>query len=350
MKTRVKVVHYLNQFFGGIGGEEKAYAEPIVCKGPVGPGRVIQKVLGDHGEVVATVICGDNTFSEDIEGTCEKVIRLLAPFHPDAMIAGPAFNAGRYGIACGAICHAVQQRLGIPAVTGMFDENPGLDLYRTDLYVVQTSDSVRGMNQVIPKMVSIALRLAYQEEIGSPTEEGYFSRGVLVNETIDQTGAERVITMLLRKIRGQVFHSEVTSPQYDRVNPAPRIDDMRAAKIALVTDGGLVPKGNPDKIEASTATRFGRYTIEGMNSLRSEEYEVNHVGYDSIFVRQDPNRLVPLDVMRTLEKEGAIGRLHDYFCSTAGVANIVEIVRKMGQAMAESFKREGVSGVILTST
>jgi len=40
------------------------------------------------------------------------------------VIAGPAFNAGRYGTACGAICAAVQQELKIPAVTAMFPEIP----------------------------------------------------------------------------------------------------------------------------------------------------------------------------------------------------------------------------------
>ena len=39
---------------------------------------------------------------------------------PDVFIAGPAFNAGRYGVACGTIAAAVQEELGIPAVTGMY--------------------------------------------------------------------------------------------------------------------------------------------------------------------------------------------------------------------------------------
>jgi len=39
-------------------------------------------------------------------------------------MAGPAFNAGRYGIACGAVCKMVQDRLGISAVTGMYQEIP----------------------------------------------------------------------------------------------------------------------------------------------------------------------------------------------------------------------------------
>jgi glycine reductase len=59
---------------------------------------------------------------------------------------------------------------------------------------------------------------------------------------------------------------------------------------------------------------------------------------------------VPVDAVRQLEKEGAVGKLHDRFYSTTGVASIVEMVRKVGRAIAEELKAEGVSGVILTST
>jgi glycine reductase len=134
------------------------------------------------------------------------------------------------------------------------------------------------------------------------------------------------------------------------VKPAPAIKEIGKARIALVTDGGLVPKGNPDRIEIRTATRFGRYTIKNVETLNPEDYEVSHEGYDSIFVRQDPNRLVPVDVLRDLEREGIIGKLHDTFYSTTGVANIVEVMRKLGERIATELRAAGVSGVILTST
>jgi glycine reductase len=240
--------------------------------------------------------------------------------------------------------------MGIPAVTGMHEENPGLDLYRNEVYIIPTEASARGMNVAIPKMVDFALRLASKEKIGRPSKEGYFPRGLLVNEISDRTGAERAVSMLLKKLGGQSFESEVPRPIYDQVKPAPRIEDIRRANIALVTDGGLVPKGNPDEIETRTATRFGKYSLEGVDSLHPEDYEVRHMGYDSVFIRQDPNRLVPVDVMRDLEREGAIGKLHEEFYSTTGVANIVETMRRVGQKIAGELKAKGVSGVILTST
>ena len=351
MQTRViRVVHYLNQFFGGVGGENKADVGPQVRNGPIGPGRAIQSALGGQGEVVATVICGDNYFAEKMEGAAEEVIQLLRSYRADVLIAGPAFDSGRYGIACGAVCKAVENRLGIPAVTGMHEENPGVDLFSRNVYTVKTGETVAGMAEAISKMVGMALRLATNQDVGGPSEGGYFSRGLLVNVMAEKTGAERVVSMLLAKLEGEPFESEVTLPKYDRIEPAPRIKDISSATIALVTDGGLVPKGNPDRIENRHATRFGAYSINLVDPLNRDGYEVVHGGYDEVFVNEDPNRLLPVDVMRDLEKEGVIGKLHDRFYSTSGLASVVKSSEKMGKGIAEQLKAGGVSGAILTST
>jgi glycine reductase complex component B subunit gamma len=345
-----KVVLYLNQFFGGIGGEDKADLHPCLVEDVVGPGKAVQAALGSGGRVVAIVICGDNYFAENIEAATGEVKALIAPYEPDVLLAGPAFNAGRYGIACGAVCKMAQSELGIPAVSGMYQENPGLDLYRQDVYIVRTGDSARGMVDVVGKMVALAMKLLAGEKIGKPAEEGYFSRGLLINEMSDRTGAERVVDMLISKLKGVPFESEVPRPAYDRVKPAPPIRDLGSARIALVTDGGLVPKGNPDRIEMIAATRYGKYDIANVDTLDPEDYEVNHGGYDSVLVLQDPNRLVPVDAMRELENEGVIGKLHDRIYSTTGLASIVAVMKRVGQGIAEDLKREAVSGVLLTST
>jgi len=63
-EKKLRVVHYLNQFFGQIGAEDKADTGFTVKQGPVGPGLALQNELGDRAEVVATVICGDNYFAK----------------------------------------------------------------------------------------------------------------------------------------------------------------------------------------------------------------------------------------------------------------------------------------------
>ena len=116
----LRVVHYINQFYGGIGGEEKADVKPELREGAVGPGLAINGALGDKGEIVATVICGDSYFGENIEEAKAEVLEMVKSQNPDLFIAGPAFNAGRYGVAAGTITEAVQNELNIPAVTGMY--------------------------------------------------------------------------------------------------------------------------------------------------------------------------------------------------------------------------------------
>jgi len=346
----IRVVHYLNQFFGGVGAEDKANAAPLIFERPIGPGLIVQKLLGERGGIVATVVCGDNYFVEKIEEASNEVIEMLRPFQPDVLIAGPAFEAGRYGIACGAICQAAQDKLGIPAVAGMYQENAGLELYRRKIFIIRTGDSVKGMAEAVSKMVNLAQKLVTSQEMGKPSEEGYFPHGVTVNELSEKTGAERVIDMLLSKLEGRPFESEVPLPVYKYVKPAPRIKSIKTATIALITDGGLFPKGNPDKIEARGAKRFGEYSLRGIYTLNPDDYEVNHAGCDSVYIAQNPNRLVPLDVMRDLEKEGEIGKLHEVFYSTAGPVSIVENCRKIGESISSELQLEGVSGIILTST
>ena len=37
----MKIIYYINQFFGGVGGEEKADQEPYIVEGTVGPTMAI---------------------------------------------------------------------------------------------------------------------------------------------------------------------------------------------------------------------------------------------------------------------------------------------------------------------
>src|SRR5437870_5140515 len=105
--TKLRVVHYVNQFFAGLGGEERASEPPAVRKGFVGPGQVLQRSLGDAAEIVATVSCGDDFFSEHEAAAVATIVEQIRPLAPDLLVAGPAFNSGRYGLACGRLCSAV---------------------------------------------------------------------------------------------------------------------------------------------------------------------------------------------------------------------------------------------------
>ena len=98
--AKYKIVHYINQFFAGIGGEEKADYTPELREGVVGPGMGLKAALGEDYEIVSTIICGDNYFGENLDAATDTIIEMVKKCEPDVFVAGPAFNAGRYGVAC----------------------------------------------------------------------------------------------------------------------------------------------------------------------------------------------------------------------------------------------------------
>jgi len=360
MNRKLKVVQYLNQFFGQEGKEDKADMGFLIKKGPIGPGVALQGILGERGEVVATVVCGDNYFVENLNNTPEEGLKLVMPFGPDLFFAGPAFEAGRYGISCGAICKIVQERLGIPAITGMYAENPGVGLYRKDVYICKTQTSAAKMLESLKHMVDLGFRLISKEKgcklvsgenVPAPSENNYFPRGVVKNEYSPKTAAERGVDMLLSKIRGKPFQTETELPTYQPIKPPAPISDLSSCEIALISDGGLTPKGNPDSFSSRNNTVWAGYEIESLfkEGHSSADYEVVHLGYNPSHVLENANRLVPVDAMRDLEKQGVIKKLHRVFYSTSGNATSYEHCNKIGEGILEELRKNQVDGAILTS-
>jgi glycine reductase complex component B subunit gamma len=346
----MKIIHYLNQFFGGVGAEEQAGVGLEFRDGAVGPGKLLEQLSGEGAQVAMTIICGDNYAVEHQDEVTAAVLKRVEGTGADLFAAGPCFDAGRYGMAAGALCAAVQEKLGIPVITAMSEENPGVDLYREALYIVDSGTHAAQTRHVIAKMASLGRKLVAKQAIALPGEEGYFPRGLLRDQLVEKRASTRMIDMLLTKLKGEPFESEMTPMSFAPV-PAPApIRDLSKAKVMLITDGGLVPKGNPDRIPGTAATNFGAYDIAGRDDLRGEDYEVSHGGYDTRFVQQDPDRLVPLDAMREMEKNGVIGKLHDEFLSTCGRSNPLSNTRRLGREMAVKVKKESVDAVILTST
>lgn len=347
---KLRVVHYINQFFAGIGGEEMADYKPELREGTVGPGMAINAGLKDEAEIVATIICGDSYFGENLEEAKNQVLEMVKEQNPDLFIAGPAFNAGRYGVAAGTITEAVQNELGIPAITGMYEENPGADMFRKSVYIVSTKNSAAGMRDAVKKMVPLALKVVNGEEIGSPEEENYLARGIRKNFFTEKRGSERAVDMLLKKLADEPFETEFPMPNFDRVEANPAIKDISKATIAIVTSGGIVPHGNPDHIESSSAQKYGEYNIEGVDDLVEGEWETAHGGHDPVYANQDADRVIPVDTLRQLEKEGKIGKLHKYYYSTVGNGTAVASSKAYAEEFSAKMKADGVDAVILTST
>ena len=349
MSEPLRVAHYLNQFFAGIGGEEHAGVGVSTRPEPVGPGRVLQTALGDAARIVGTIICGDNHVAEQEEAAVAGIRRELETLRPAVLVAGPAFGSGRYGLACAAACRAAAG-LGIPAVTGMHPDNPAVEAHRHHVLIVPTAESATGMQPAVTSLAHFALRLARRETLGPAEIEGYIAQGRRRVWDRGRPGYQRALDMLLDKLHGRPFVSEVPFHAPDRVTPAAPVTDLSRATIAMVTTGGLVRKGNPDRQVSANAVRYHRHTVAELESLSPQEWEAYHAGYFNHLVNTNPNYILPLSFLRDLERQGRVGKVHEHIYALPGVSTPVAVSMGHGRNIAADLKAGGVEGVLLVAT
>lgn len=344
-----KVVIYTNQFFGQVGGEEKAGMRPEFKEGAVGAANLYKDKL-ENVEIIGTIICGDNYYAENMEEAKKTIFEFLDENLPDMLIAGPAFNAGRFGMACADLCTAAAEKYNILTLTGLYIENPAVEIYRKRICIIETGRSAADMRKAVPKMAQAANKLLAGLELASPEEDGYIPKGKRVNVFKEKTGAERALDMLVAKLNGKEYKTEVPIPTYETVTPAEPVADQKKMKLAILTTGGVVPMGNPDHIPAATAKFYKKYDITKIDSLLKGQFESVHAGYDPVYANDNPNRVVPLDLLRELEKGGEIGSLYDYLITTTGNSTSVADATRMGKEIAAELKNANIDAVIMTST
>lgn len=351
VKKMKKAVMYINQFFGQIGGEERADYAPEIRTEAVGPAKAIAELMEDT-EIAATVICGDNFMGSHTEAAVTQIIEGLKGKEFDLFLAGPAFQAGRYGVACGQICKAVRETFGVPVITSMHEENPGVEMFRQEMYILKGSRSSARMRRDLKAMADFAGKILSGAPLMGPEQEGYYKRGIR-HQVFDDSlepAAERAVDMLKKKLRGEMYVSELPMPEMDRVPVAKAINDLSKATIALMTTGGIVPVDNPDRIQSASATRWGRYDISHTNDLESGIYKTIHAGFDPAAADSDPDVVAPVDVLKEYEKEGKFGHLHEYFYSTVGTGTTQAEAQRMAREMLPYLEEGGVDGVIMVST
>ena len=347
-----KAILYLNQFFGQVGGEDEADFAPEVREGLVGPAMALEQDLEGVAEVTHTIICGDNYMGSNTEEAIETILKELEGKDFDIFFAGPAFRAGRYGAACGHIGKAVKEKFNVPVITSMNEENPGVEMFRKDLYIFKGGASAAAMKKDMKAMADFGKKILSGEELLTADEEGYYAKGIRKQVWREDKlpATDRVIDMLLKKVHGEDFETELPIPELDIIPVAAPIKDLSQAKIAIVNTGGIVPVDNPDGIQSASATRWGKYDVSGLDRLESGVYKTIHAGFDPAAADADPNIIVPLDAMRQYEKEGKIKELFNYFYSTVGTGTTQAEAARMGKEMVKELQEANVDGVILVST
>ena len=349
MAETVRVMHYVNQFFGGIGGEDRADTPVQVREGPVGPGRALQQILKGRGAVVATLIAGDDYAAERESEAGEAMRAALATHAPDLVLAGPAFDSGRYGLGCALACRTAQSR-GIPAVTAMYPDNAAIITHRRELVAVPTGLDVVEMPAILGRMAALGLKLAWGGALGQASEDGYIPRGIRRLVTKDKVGYERALDLLLARVAGRPYVSEIQVQQYERVTPAPALRELSRATIGIVVSTGVVPRGNPDRVPGARALHAGRYSVAGLDSLDVADWESAHGGFNTkILNTRSPNYALPLPALRHFQAEGVIGGVYPYFFSTVGNQTAVGPAREIGQRVAREFRDAGVAAALQVS-
>lgn len=347
----LKAIHYINQFFGQVGGEDAADYKPTFHNELVGCSNMLNQMMPDI-EVTNTIICGDNYIASNTEEALAEILGWLEKQEFDIFFAGPAFMAGRYGVGCGTVCKAVKEKFDVPVITSMNEENPGTEMFHKDMYIFEGGRKATFMKQDMEKMAVFAQKIAKGEELLPASVEGYYPRGIRKEifhpESIQ--ASDRVVDMLLKKLRGEPFQTELVIPKRETVPVATPIKDLSKATIALVNSSGVVPVDNPDRIQSASATKWGKYNIAGLDNLPEGVYKTIHAGFDPAAMCAVPDRGMPVDAMRAYEKEGKIGKLYDYFYATVGTGTSQVYAAKFGQEIAAELKEAGVDGVLLVST
>jgi betaine reductase len=205
------------------------------------------------------------------------------------------------------------------------------------------------MKDAMEKITTFVRKIAEGGIIDNPAKEGYFKRGVRKNVWKDKIGAIRAVDMLLAKISGEHFETELPMPKFSKVVPSPAIKDLSKATIAVMTSGGIVPKGNPHRLEALSCTKYHAYTVEDFGDEELSMIEVAHGGYDPTFALGNGNRVLPIDALLELERRGEIGKAYPNYYVTVGNSMPVDRATMFGDAIAKELKGK-VDGVILTST
>jgi len=341
----MRIAHYLNQFFAGVGGEDAADAGPELRQEPVGPGRKLAASLAPEHEVVATIFCGDDHASTHPEFAA-ALVEQAREAGAELLIAGPAFTSGRYGLACARVVSAAAEA-GMPALAAMHPENPGVAEVQ-GAPIVESGATAREMRPSLERLAAAARRLADGEELTA--EDGRIGAVARRNRMADLNAAQRAVALVRDRLRGGSEATEIPLPSFDQVTPAAPLADPAAALIALVTEGGLVPAGNPDRLQSARATKWVRHSLEGRDSVAAGEFESVHGGFSTQWANAEPNRILPLDVAREMEREGAIGKLHTEYFGTTGNGTTVADARRFGLEWAAELRRAHIQAAILTAT
>jgi glycine reductase complex component B subunit gamma len=229
----------------------------------------------------------------------------------------------------------------------MHPDNPGID-EKGAAPVVATGEAARLMGPALDTLAAAVKKLVAGEVLTA--DDGLIGLPPRIPRMADKNGAERAVDLVLARLGGDREATEVPLPRFDKVAPAAPCTNLAEATVAILTEGALVPDDNPGNLESARATKWLRYSLEGLQELEPGQWRSVHGGFSTVYANADPHRILPLDAARELEEEGAIGRLHEEYLVTAGNGTSVANAKRFGIEWAADLRHSGARAAILTAT
>jgi glycine reductase len=234
----------------------------------------------------------------------------------------------------------------------MHENNPGTKEIGRHVFAIQTGASAAAMQACLQRYAQLIESLLIGDSVAVEKFRAEYCLTIPRRFTArtDRPDYVRAADMLLAKLDGRPYESEIPRIEAEPHAIPNLAVSLENATVALVTEGGLVPAGNPDRLESTRGSKYLKYAIGGRDDLRQGEFQAMHTGYDTSTVDQDPDRIVPLDAMRVLEKSGKYKKLHDYYFVTTGTGAMPSKMEEIGAGIADDLAGNGVDAVILTAT
>jgi D-proline reductase (dithiol) PrdB len=139
--------------------------------------------------------------------------------------------------------------------------------------------------------------------------------------------------------------------QWRAIDPipwSPPRKPLAQANIALVSTAGFV---GPNQAEFDDTVKGGDYSFREINSdvdVRTLIDTHRSESFDHTGIRSDQNLGFPLDRLRELQREGAIGRLnHRHWSFMGSITATARLVKETAPAAAQQAVEDGVDAALL---
>ena len=135
----------------------------------------------------------------------------------------------------------------------------------------------------------------------------------------------------------------------EALSPPPEDRKEKPRPGNLLSEGGMVPPDNPDRFAGSRNGAWAKYSFAGKDDLPGGSFISIHGGFNTLFVNEEPDRMLAVDAFRRLASEGEIAALHDDFLSTCGNGGAFETMDEIGRAWAGELQSSQTTAARATS-